>query len=123
MVSCRITVTFPGWSIQWPVRKNSYEPTMLMGTMGHVEFLRQAEDAFLEGFMRPSRVREPSGKAARLMPESSAAFAFRFILSRPSRVGTSGTGIFPKRPINQPYTAILKCDSSSKPRTNCGIAE
>src|SRR5713226_10561821 len=36
---------------------------------------------------------------------------------------TSGTGTFPKRFISHPYAGILKCDSSSHPRTNCGMAQ
>src|SRR5206468_11492067 len=36
---------------------------------------------------------------------------------------TSGTGTLPKRFISQPYAGILKCDSNSHPRTNCGMAQ
>src|SRR5437660_10535224 len=36
---------------------------------------------------------------------------------------TFGTGTLPKRFISQPYAGILKCDSSSHPRTNCGMAQ
>src|SRR5206468_641717 len=36
---------------------------------------------------------------------------------------TFGTGTLPNRFISQPYAGILKCDSSSHPRTNCGIAQ
>jgi hypothetical protein len=65
----------------------------------------------------------PFRKAIKLIPESKAALALSRMISRPSRLGASGTGMFPKRPIIQPYTGILKCDSSSKPRRNCGMAE
>ena len=75
---------------------------MLTGTIGTPNFCARLKIPFLNGCTWPSRVREPSAKAIRLTPESSAALARWVMISRPSRLGASGTGIFPKRPIIQP---------------------
>src|SRR5439155_1062095 len=71
----------------------------------------------------PSRVRLASGKMTRLVPESIASCVKRHMRFKSDCRRTSGTGTFPKRFINQPYAGILKCDSSSQPRTNCGMAQ
>src|SRR5580704_7460157 len=72
---------------------------MLIGTIGVPNFCAMLKTPLRNGPTCPSRVREPSAKAIKLIPESNAALARRVISSRPPRLGTSGTGTFPKRPI------------------------
>src|SRR5881296_2915334 len=59
----------------------------------------------------------------KLVPKSIASCVRRHMRFKSDGRRTSGTGTFPKRFINQPYAGILKCDSSSHPRTNCGMAQ
>src|SRR6267378_2768037 len=59
----------------------------------------------------------------RLVPPLMASCVRRHMRFKSDGRRTSGTGTLPKRFISQPYAGILKCDSSSHPRTNCGIAQ
>ena len=58
---------------------------------------------FLKWCTWPSRVREPSANAIKLIPESRAALARSRHDFEALAAGTSsGTAMFPKRPIIQP---------------------
>src|SRR5579864_4551713 len=59
----------------------------------------------------------------KLVPPSIASCVKRHMRFKSEGRRTSGTGTFPKRFISEPYAGILKCDSSSHPRTNCGMAQ
>src|SRR5881398_92130 len=59
----------------------------------------------------------------RLVPPLMASCVMRHMRFKSDGRRTSGTGTLPKRFISQPYAGILKWDSSSHPRTNCGMAQ
>ena len=75
---------------------------MLIGTIGSAEFLRDTEDAFLEWLHVAIARARAFGESDQADSGIERAFARCVMISRPSRLGSSGTGTFPKRPIIQP---------------------
>src|SRR5207245_761319 len=73
--------------------------------------------------VRPARAGLHSAILTSLVPPSAASCVSRHMRFKSDDRRTFGTGTLPKRFISQPYAGILKCDSSSHPRTNCGMAQ
>ena len=102
MAACSVTTTRAGCRRQEILLFHAKAPEIVTGVTGAPKRWAMRKTPSWNGRRRPSRVRAPSGKTTRLVPELRASWVSFHIRRRSARVLTSGTGTLPARRISQP---------------------